>query len=358
MPNAIAYAAHSPERFAPFEFERRETGEHDVRIEILYCGICHSDLHFARNDWNVAVYPCVPGHEIVGRVTEAGSAVTKFRPGELVGIGCIVDSCRTCPSCVEHMEQYCDQGMTSTYGSIDSHNGGPTYGGYSDHIVVDENYVIRVTHDEADLAAVAPLLCAGITLYSPLRHWQAAPGKAVGIVGIGGLGHIGIKLAHAMGAHTVAFTTSPGKADEALALGADEVLITTDPKALAAAHSGRFDLVLNTVSAAQDLVMYANLLKRDGTLVLLGAGLEAHSWPASMMLSYKRRSLAGSMIGGIEETQEMLDFCAEHGIVADIEMIGVADIEQAYDRILASKVKYRFVIDMKTLAPAVAAAAA
>lgn len=352
MSNAIAYAAHSPEHFAPFRFDRRETGDHDVRIEILYCGICHSDVHFARNEWKMAVYPCVPGHEIVGRVSEVGSRVTKFRVGDLAGVGCIVDSCGECPSCHEHMEQYCEKGMTGTYGGIDPHTGQPTYGGYSDHIVVDENYVLRIRHDEARLAAVAPLLCAGITLYSPLRHWNAGPGKTVGIVGIGGLGHVGVKISHALGARTVAFTTSPGKADEARALGADDVLISTDPEALNA-WAGRFDLIVNTVSAAQDLAMYANLLKRDGTLVLLGAGTEDHGWPSAMMLVYKRRNVAGSMIGGIEETQEMLDFCADHGIVADIETIGVEEIEPAYDRIVAGKVKYRFVIDMKTLVPAV-----
>lgn len=351
MPQAIAYAAHDSDHFAPFRFERRDTGETDVKIDILYCGICHSDVHFARNDWQMAIYPVVPGHEIVGRVSAVGSGVSKFAVGDIVGIGCIVDSCRQCPSCHEQMEQYCDQGMISTYGSIDPATGTPTYGGYSDHIVVDEHYVLQIKHDEAQLAAVAPLLCAGITLYSPLRHWQAGPGKTVGIVGIGGLGHVGLKIAHAMGAHTVAFTTSPQKADEARRLGADEVLITTHPEALVA-QTGRFDLILNTVSAAQNLVDYTNLLKRDGALVLLGAGTEQHSYPPSMMLAGRRRTIAGSMIGGIEETQEMLDFCAQHGIVADIEMIGVEQIEPAYERILQSKVKYRFVIDMVTLAPA------
>jgi uncharacterized zinc-type alcohol dehydrogenase-like protein len=239
-----------------------------------------------------------------------------------------------------------------TYGGTEPQTGKPTYGGYSDHIVVNQDYVLRIRHDESKLADIAPLLCAGITLYSPLRHWNAGPGKTVGIVGIGGLGHVGLKISHALGAHTVAFTTSPGKADEARSLGADDVLISTDPQAVQA-WAGRFDLIVNTVSASQDLTLYSNLLKRDGTLVLLGAGTEAHTWPSPMTLLHRRRSVAGSMIGGIEETQEMLDFCAEHGIVADIEMVGVEEIESAYDRIVAGKVKYRFVIDMKTLAPAV-----
>jgi uncharacterized zinc-type alcohol dehydrogenase-like protein len=352
MPRAIAYAAHSPEHFAPFQFERRQTGDHDVRIEILYCGICHSDVHFAKGEWNGTIYPCVPGHEIVGRVSAVGSKVTKFQVGDLAGIGCIVDSCGECGSCREHMEQYCDRGMVGTYGGTEPQTGQPTYGGYSDHIVVDQDYVLHIRHDESSLRAIAPLLCAGITLYSPLRHWNAGPGKTVGIVGIGGLGHIGLKISRALGAHTVAFTTSPNKADEARSLGADDVLISTDPQAVQA-WAGRFDLIVNTVSAAQDLAMYSNLLKRDGTLVLLGAGTEAHTWPSPMMLLHRRRGIAGSMIGGIEETQEMLDFCAKHGIVADIEMVGVEEIESAYDRIVAGKVKYRFVIDMKTLAPAV-----
>lgn len=355
MTNAIAFAAHSPEHFAPFHFDRRAVGDKDVRIDILYCGICHSDVHFARNEWHNDIYPCVPGHEIVGRVSAAGAGVSRFAVGDLVGVGCIVDSCRECGSCHEHLEQYCDRGMTGTYGGKDA-DGRPTYGGYSDHIVVDENYVLRMSHDESQLAAAAPLLCAGITLYSPLRHWQAGPGKTVGIVGIGGLGHVGVKLAHAMGAHTVAFTTSPGKAAEAHALGANEVLISTDPDVMKD-NVGRFDLILNTVSAAQDLVAYTNLLKRDGALVMLGAGTEQHQYPASMMLAMRRRTLAGSIIGGIAETQEMLDFCAQHGIVADIEMVDMSAVEDAYEKILASQVKYRFVIDMATLPAAMGQAA-
>lgn len=351
MSKAIAYAADSSERFAPFSFERRDPRPDDLRIEILYCGVCHSDVHFARNEWGMTIYPCVPGHEIVGRVSAIGDAVSKFACGDIVGVGCIVDSCRRCPSCAEGLEQYCDRGMISTYGSADPVEGRPTYGGYSDHIVVDQAYVLHVTHAEHQLAAVAPLLCAGITLYSPLRHWKASAGKTVGIVGIGGLGHIGVKIAHAMGARTIAFTTSPAKVDEAHRLGADEVLISTDHDALKA-HAGRFDLIINTVSAGQDLAMFVNLLKRDGTLVLLGAGTGAHAWPQAMNLWMRRRAISGSMIGGIAETQEMLDFCAAKNIVADIEMISVENIERAYDRIVASDVKYRFVIDMKSLPPA------
>jgi len=348
MTKSNAYAAHSAESFAPFILERRELGPRDVRIDILFCGICHSDVHFARGDWFSPQYPCVPGHEIVGHVRAVGSEVVKFKSGDTVGVGCIVDSCRRCSSCEESQEQYCEPGFTSTYGSIDPHDGRPTYGGYSDHIVVDENYVLNILHDEAQLAAVAPLLCAGITLYSPLRRWGAAPGKKVGVVGIGGLGHIGIKLSHALGAHTVAFTTSAGKVEQAHALGAVDVVISNDAENVAK-HAGSFDLIINTVSASQDLDTYVGLLKRDGTLVLLGAGPEAHIGPNAFALISKRRSISGSMIGGLAETQEMLDFCAAKGIVPDIELIGVKDIESAYDRILKSDVKYRFVIDLATL---------
>lgn len=341
-----AHSAHTP--FAPFAFERREPGPDDVKIDILFCGICHSDVHFARGEWGDPRYPCVPGHEIVGTVSAIGSDVSKFAIGDVVGIGCIVDSCGTCTSCGEGLEQYCETGMTGTYGGTEKQSGLPTYGGYSNSIVVRENYVLHVTHPESDLAAVAPLLCAGITLWSPLRHWQAGPGKKVGIVGIGGLGHMGVKLAHALGAHVVAFTTSESKVEEAKRLGADEVIISRNREELKA-HARSFDLIVNTVSASQDLTMFANLLRRDGTLVLVGAGTEKHSGPDVMPMLMARRSIAGSAIGGIAETQEMLDFCAEHGIISDIEMTGVEGVDNAYDRIVASDVKYRFVIDMATL---------
>ena len=349
MTIARAWAGHSAEgAFGPFAFQRRELEPHDVRIDILYCGICHSDVHFAHGEWGDPHYPCVPGHEIVGRITAIGSAVTKFTVGDLAGVGCLVDSCGQCPSCGEGLEQYCETGATGTYMSVEQQTGLPTYGGYSDFIVVTEAFALRIRHGDQQLAAVAPLLCAGITLWSPLRHWGAAPGRKVGIVGIGGLGHMGVKLAHALGAHVVAFTGSAAKVAETHRLGADEAIVAGDADALAR-HAGSFDLIINTVSAKQDLETYVNLLRRDGTLVLVGASPERHIAPDSFSLLLKRRSLAGSAIGGIAETQEMLDFCAEHNIVADIEQIGVEGVEQAYDRIMASDVRYRFVIDMATL---------
>jgi uncharacterized zinc-type alcohol dehydrogenase-like protein len=341
-----AHAAHTP--FAPFAFERRELAPDDIRIDILYCGICHSDVHFARGEWGDPRYPCVPGHEIVGRVSAVGEAVTRFKPGDLAGVGCMVDSCGQCGSCHEGLEQYCEPGMTGTYGGVEKQSGLPTYGGYSTFIVVRESFALHIRHAESELAAVAPLLCAGITLWSPLRHWHAGPGKKVGIVGIGGLGHMGVKLAHALGAHVVAFTTSPGKVDECRRLGADDVIISRDAADMKK-HRNSFDLIINTVSAAQDLDTFARLLKRDGTLVLVGAGTEKHSAPDTFTLLMRRRSVAGSSIGGIAETQEMLDFCAEHGLTADIEQIGVEKVDAAYDRIVASDVKYRFVIDLATL---------
>lgn len=349
MTMAHAWAAHGPHQpFAPFHFRRRELEPTDVRVEILYCGICHSDVHFAHADWGDPVYPCVPGHEIVGRVSAIGEAVTRFKVGDLAAVGCMVDSCGHCGSCGEGMEQYCENGLTATYMGVEAQTGLPTYGGYSDFIVVRESFVFRIRHKEADLPAVAPLLCAGVTLWSPLRHWNAGPGKKIGIVGIGGLGHMGVKLARALGAHVVAFTTSEGKAAEARRLGAAEVIISHDNDAFTG-HAGSFDLIINTVSAAQDLQMFVLLLKRDGTLVLLGAGTEAHTSPNPSTLIVGRRSIAGSMIGGVPETQEMLDFCAERDITADIEMISVQDVDSAYKRIVASDVKYRFVIDMATL---------
>jgi uncharacterized zinc-type alcohol dehydrogenase-like protein len=347
-----AQDARSP--LTPYAIERREPGPHDVQIDILYCGVCHSDLHTVRNEWKNTVYPSVPGHEIVGKVVAVGNQVSRFKVGETVGVGCMVDSCRTCPSCREGLEQYCEKGFTGTYNGPAQQDGGNTYGGYSERIVVDEQFVLRVSHTD-NLAAVAPLLCAGITTYSPLRHWGAGPGRKVGIVGLGGLGHMGVKLAHAMGAHVVLFTTSPGKEADAKRLGADEVVISKDKQQMAA-HRNSFDFILNTVAAPHRLDDYLNLLKRDGTMTLVGAPAEPHPSPEVFNLIFKRRALAGSLIGGIAETQEMLDFCAEHGIVSDIELIPIDYINTAYERMLKSDVKYRFVIDMASLKQAAQAA--
>ncbi|MGQ0659659.1 NAD(P)-dependent alcohol dehydrogenase, partial [Sphingosinicella sp.] len=317
-------------------------------IDILYCGVCHSDLHTVRSEWPGTVYPCVPGHEIVGRVTAVGPEVTRFRAGDLAAVGCLVDSCLTCPACKEGLEQYCEGGFVGTYNGADKITGENTKGGYSDSIVVREEFVVHVRHDEKDLAAVAPLLCAGITTYSPLRHWNVGPGKKVGVVGIGGLGHMGIKLASALGAHVVAFTTSASKVEDARALGADEVVVSRDPAQMQA-QTGKLDFILNTVAAPHDLDAFLTLLKRDGTMVLVGVPSTPHPplHPANLVM--QRRSLAGSLIGGIPETQELLDFCAEKGIVSDIEMIPIQQIEAAYERMLKSDVKYRFVIDMASL---------
>ena len=342
-----AQAATTP--FAPFSLDRREPGPKDVAIEILYCGVCHSDLHTARGEWPGVQYPCVPGHEIIGKVTKVGAQVTRFKPGQTVGVGCMVDSCRTCAQCQDGLEQFCDGpvGFTGTYnGPVGG--GANTYGGYSAAITVDEHFVLGISHNEKDLAGTAPLLCAGITTWSPLRHWGAGPGKKVGIVGIGGLGHMGVKLSHALGAHTVAFTTSPDKVADAKALGADEVVVSKD-QAQMAAHANSFDLIINTVAAPHNLDAYTSLLRRDGTMVLVGAPSSPHPSPAIFNLVFKRRAIAGSLIGGIPETQEMLDFCAQHGITSDIEMIKMQDIETAYARMLKSDVKYRFVIDMASL---------
>ncbi|MFJ1292465.1 NAD(P)-dependent alcohol dehydrogenase [Paracoccus yeei] len=338
-------ADHPLERM---EIARREPGPHDVQIRIVYCGICHSDLHQARSEWAGTLYPCVPGHEIVGRVAAVGSHVRSHEPGDLVGVGCIVDSCQDCPDCAEGLENYCD-GMVGTYNGPTQDPPGHTLGGYSQSIVVHERYVLKITHPEDQLAAVAPLLCAGITTYSPLRHWGAGPGRKVGVVGIGGLGHMGVKLAHAMGAHVVAFTTSPEKVADARALGADEVVVSRNPEEMAD-HAQSFDFILNTVAAPHDLDAFLALLKRDGTMTLVGAPATPHPSPNVFNLIMKRRSLAGSMIGGIPETQEMLNFCAEHGIVADIEMIRADEIETAYERMLKGDVKYRFVMDIATMA--------
>ncbi|MGA1856031.1 NAD(P)-dependent alcohol dehydrogenase [Brevundimonas sp. HT1-5] len=343
-----AYGAHAADRpLEPMDIARRAPGPHDVQIEIAYCGICHSDLHQVRAEWAGTLWPCVPGHEIVGRVSAVGGHVKGFREGDLVGVGCMVDSCQHCDDCEAGLENYCD-GMVGTYNGPTDDPPGHTLGGYSQRIVVHERYVLRVKHPEEQLAAVAPLLCAGITTYSPLRHWQAGPGKKIGVVGIGGLGHMGIKLAHAMGAHVVAFTTSESKREDAKALGADEVVISRNEDEMAA-HAKSFDLILNTVAAPHDLDAFLVLLKRDGTMTLVGAPAAPHPSPNVFNLITKRRSIAGSMIGGIPETQEMLDFCAEHGITADIELIRAGDINAAYERMLKGDVKYRFVIDNASL---------
>ena len=348
MIKSKAYAAQSATTpLAPFEIERRQPGPHDVQIQILYCGVCHSDLHTARNEWKNTLYPSVPGHEIVGRVVAVGSEVRKFKVGELAGVGCLVDSCGHCPSCGEGLEQYCDNGFIGTYNGP-AFGGENTYGGYSQTIVVKESFVLRIRHDEKQLAAVAPLLCAGITLYSPLRHWNAGPGKTVGIVGLGGLGHMGVKLARAMGAQVVLFTTSPGKIEDGMRLGAHEVCVTTDPAQMKR-YANKLDLIVTTVAAPHALDPFLGLLKRDGTLTLVGAPENPHPAVQPFSLIFRRRQLAGSLIGGIAETQEMLDFCAEHGIVSDIETIPMAYINDAYERMLKGDVKYRFVIDMTSL---------
>jgi len=348
MIDAQGYAALDPTTpLAPFSFQRRALGERDVQIEILYCGVCHSDLHTARNEWNNTLYPSVPGHEIVGRIVAIGSAVSGFKVDDIAGVGCLVDSCRNCPSCGEGLEQYCENGFIGTYNGSAFGGSENTLGGYSDTIVVDEKYVLRISHTD-NLAAVAPLLCAGITTYSPLRQWKVGPGQKVGVVGLGGLGHMAVKIANAMGAKVVLFTTSPDKKDDALRPGASEVVISKN-RAEMAAHANSFDFILNTVAAPHDLDAFVNLLKRDATMTLVGAPASPHPSPSVFGLIFKRRRIAGSLIGGIAETQEMLDFCAEHSIVADIEMIRMDEINQAYERMLKSDVKYRFVIDMATL---------
>lgn len=343
-----AYAAQSATSpLAPFEIDRRAPGPEDLQVEILYCGVCHSDLHTARNEWRNTIYPSVPGHEIVGRVVAIGSQVKNFRIGDLAGVGCMVDSCGHCDSCREGEEQYCENGFTGTYnGPV--FGGDNTYGGYSQTIVVKESFALRISHAEKDLAAVAPLLCAGITTYSPLRHWNVGPGKVVGIVGLGGLGHMGVKIAHAMGARVVLFTTSPEKVADGRRLGADEVCISSDRDQMAA-YAGKLDFILDTVAAPHNLDSYLQLLRKNGTMTLVGAPADPHPSQQVFNLIFKRRQLAGSLIGGIRETQEMLDFCAERGIVSDIEMVRMDYIDTAYDRMLKGDVKYRFVIDMASL---------
>ncbi len=343
MSDTNAYAAFSAtEDLKPFSFDRREVGSHDVKIQIDYCGVCHSDIHTAHNDWGNAQYPVVPGHEIVGHVTEVGSEVTNHKVGDLVAVGCMVDSCRECESCKKDLEQFCKNGMVMTYGSPDPVMGGFTHGGYSTQIVVNDYFVLKVS-EKLDTKAVAPLLCAGITTYSPLRHWKVGPGQKVGVIGLGGLGHMGVKFAAAMGADVVMITTSPEKGADAKRLGASDVIVSKDESQMQA-HAGTFDFLLNTVPVSHDINPYLPLLKDDSTMVLVGATpVDLHS----MGLIFGRKNVAGSLIGGIKETQEMLDFCAEHDIVSDIEMIHMEDINDAWKRVMDSDVKYRFVIDMQ-----------
>jgi uncharacterized zinc-type alcohol dehydrogenase-like protein len=348
---ARAYAAAGPEApLAPVAIPRRAPGARDVQIDVLFCGVCHSDLHQVRNEWQNAmptVYPCVPGHEIVGRVIKTGSAVRKFKEGDLAAVGCLVDSCRKCPACRDGQEQFCEGPATFTYNAPDAHLGGVTYGGYSNSIVVDEDFTYRLSN-RLQPAGAAPLLCAGITTYSPLRHWNVRKGQKVGVVGLGGLGHMAVKFAKAFGAPAVVFTTSPGKAEDAVRLGAQDVVVSRNAAEMQK-HAGSFDFILDTVSAAHDLNQYLALLKRDGTLTLVGAP-ETPMPVAGFNLLFGRRRLAGSLIGGIRETQEMLDFCAEHGITADVEVIPMRNINEAFDRLARSDVKYRFVVDMASLA--------
>lgn len=335
---------------APYSFERRDPLPKDVQIDILYCGVCHSDLHTVRDEWHGTTYPCIPGHEIVGRVTKVGKDVKGFKVGELVAVGCLVDSCRTCPSCKEDLEQYCEKGMTMTYNSPDPHTKKATYGGYSTQIVVDEKFVLHIPKEfkESDLPGVAPLLCAGITTYSPLKHWKIKKGDRVGVVGLGGLGHMAIKIAHAMGAYVVLFTSSPGKAADAKRLGADEVVVSKNADEMKK-HVNSLDFIINTVAASHNLDPFVELLKRDGTMCLVGAPEHPHPAPNIVNLIFKRRNIGGSLIGGLKETQEMLDFCAKHHITSDVEIIPIQDINEAYERMLKSDVKYRFVIDIASL---------
>ena len=341
-----AYTADQP--LVAIDIQRRAPGPRDVQIEIAYCGICHSDLHTVRSEWGGTLYPCVPGHEIVGTVSAVGGEVKGFKVGDTVGVGCMVDSCRHCDACNDGLEQFCENGFVGTYNGRTADAPGHTLGGYSQRIVVDEGFVLHVRHPQEQLAAVAPLLCAGITTWSPLRHWNVGPGSKVGIVGIGGLGHMGVKLAHAMGAHVVAFTTSEGKRQDARALGADEVVVSRNPGEMKA-HAGSFGFILDTVAASHSLDPFTGLLKRDGTLVLVGVPEHPHPAPNFGNLIFKRRAIAGSLIGGIAETQEMLDFCAGKGIVSDIEMVRADAIDAAYERMLKGDVKYRFVIDCATM---------
>ncbi len=352
MYKAKAYsAASATSSLASTSIQRREPTEHDVQIEILFCGICHSDLHQVRNEWEglmPTVYPCVPGHEIVGRVTKVGSAVKKFKPGDIAAVGCMVDSDGTCPECKAGLEQFCPN-FVLTYNSPDKHLGGVTYGGYSESIVVKEHFVLRVP-PKLELAGAAPLLCAGITTYSPLRHWGVTKGKKVGVVGLGGLGHMAVKFAHALGAHVVVFTTSPSKKDDARRLGADEVVLSKNADEMKK-HGGSFDFILDAVAAPHDINAYINMLARDGNITMVGA--PEQPLPVSVFgLLFRRRSFSGSLIGSIAETQEMLDFCGKHNITADVEVIPIQKVNEAYDRLARGDVKYRFSIDMASLKPA------
>jgi len=349
MYKAKAYSADSATSpLSLYTIQRRDTTERDVQIEILYCGICHSDLHTVRNEWSSVMsttYPCVPGHEIVGKVTKVGTAVNDFKPGDLVGVGCMVDSDQSCPHCQADLEQFCPNTIF-TYNSPDKHLGGVTYGGYSENIVVDEKFVLRIP-ENLDLAGVAPLLCAGITTYSPIRRWGDIKEKKVGIVGLGGLGHMGVKFARAFGAHVAVFTTSPGKKEDALRLGANEVIISTNPEEMQK-HAGSFNFILDTISADHDINAYINMLGLEGNITLVGAP-EKPLAVAAFALIFGRKSISGSLIGGIKETQEMLDFCGKHNITADVEVIPIQQVNEAYERMVKSDVKYRFSIDIATL---------
>jgi uncharacterized zinc-type alcohol dehydrogenase-like protein len=343
--NAYAVTA-ATSLLEPFHLQRRDPGSHDVEMEILFCGVCHSDVHTVRNEWRGTTYPCVPGHEIIGRVTRIGNQVKKFKEEEIVGVGCLVDSCRTCASCKDNLEQFCETGAIFTYNSPDKHSGGVTYGGYSESIVVDEAFVLTVPK-HLDRAGTAPLLCAGITTYSPLKHHKVTKGQKVGVVGLGGLGHMGVKLAKALGAHVVVFTTSLNKMDDALRLGADEVVHSKDEAAMKK-HLNSCHFILDTVAAKHDINAYLVLLRRDGALTQVGVPSEPLAVDVSNLI-FGRRSFSGSLIGGLKETQEMLDFCGEHNITSDIELIPIQKVNEAYDRLVKSDVKYRFVIDMASL---------
>lgn len=346
-----AYAAESAQsKLSPCTIHRKEVGHHDVQIEILFCGVCHTDIHFVRNEWKNTIYPVVPGHEIVGRVTAIGNSVNEFAVGDFAAVGCMIDSCRTCSSCKEHLEQYCESGSTFTYNTLDKTTGKTTFGGYSTHIIVNKDFVLHIPkqYSEQDLPGVAPLLCAGITTYSPLKHWNVTKGDRVGIVGLGGLGHMAIQIAHALGAHVVLFTTSPGKTEDAKQLGADEVVISKNTEEMTK-RINSFDFILDTASVQHDLNPYLQLLKRDKTMCVVGIPAFPHPSPAVSNLIFKRRHLAGSLIGGIQETQEMLNFCALHRLKAHVEIIPIQKINEAYERMLKNDVHYRFVIDIASL---------
>lgn len=347
MKDIKAYGTYAADKaLEELEIKRRAVQPTDIQIEILYCGVCHSDIHHARDDWGKAKYPAVPGHEIVGKVITIGDKVSKFKIGDTVGVGCMVDSCRHCASCQEGLEQYCENGNTMTYGGVDKFLGGHTFGGYAEQIVVDQDFVLQIP-ENLDLAKVAPLLCAGITTYSPLSHWKVKPGDKVGVIGLGGLGHMGIKLAHAMGAQVVMITRSADKAEDAKLLGADEVLLSTDIKAMKS-HNSSFDFLLNTIPVGHDVDPYMRLLKRDKTMVLVGA-IEPLTKVNGAFLIGSRKNIAGSLIGGIKETQEMLDFCGKHQVLPEVEMIDIQQINEAWDKVVTGDVKYRFVIDMKSI---------